>query len=403
MPVKKIASLEVQIGMFVSSLDRPWSETPFLFQGFMVKTQEDIEQLCNYSKYLYILVPDDEIEITGGRGSAFGEKLNRKHYAIEVDASEEIEACRISHNEISLLVEEIEEVIDSDSELLAHKVKKPVEVMVGSVNRNPDAYVWLTRLKKFHSYLYRDSLSASVWASVLGRQLGLAEEDLESLATGVMLMDTGKTSLPQALLEKHDRLTMEEWELMKTHVQRGVDMLSAGEKFIPDVMETVLTHHERLDGSGYPSGLKGRQIPLFGQIAGIVDFYVSVTTPRPYAKPISPSKAIAMLYEQKGRYFDEELVSNFIEVLGTYPTGSLVELSTGEVGVIMSQNPGLRLKPNIVLLLNPDKRPYSIHPNINLISYTQGESNLPVKIIKTLPDGAYGIQLHKLSKRLQRG
>lgn len=401
MPVKKIPSSEVEIGMFVSSLDRPWSETPFLFQGFLVRAQKELQQLQEYADHVYIMVPDDEIELRALPADRTPilpttKRLHQRRYEIETGFEEEVLASKGSHTRVSLLVTEIEEIVRRDQELLGQKLSEPIRLMVDSISRNPDAYVWLTRIKHFDSYLYRDALNSSVWAAVFGRRLGLPEKDLQSLAAGTMLMDIGKTALPVELLYKRPRLAPEEWELMKTHVQRGLDMISGSRDLSPDIVAIVRTHHERLNGSGYPDGLKGNQIPLFGQMAGIIDFYVAVTTPRPFAKTISPANAIQMLYEQRNRYFDETLVEQFIRVLGTYPTGSLVELSTGEVGVVVSQNPGARLKPNVMLLLDPSKQPYPAQPVVSLTNYSRGADNCPVTIHKTIHEGKYGLMVGDL-------
>ncbi|NNG14065.1 MAG: HD-GYP domain-containing protein, partial [Gammaproteobacteria bacterium] len=276
-------------------------------------------------------------------------------------------------------------------------IEKPVKVMVDSVVNNPDAYIWLTRIRKFDSYVYKDALSTAVWATALGRQMGMVEQDLQTLATGCLLMDIGKLALPVELLHKHERLEDEEWELMKSHVELGLSIIKTDPYCSTDILDIVVTHHERLNGSGYPAGLHGSQIPLFGQIAGIVDFYVAITTPRPFAlaTAISPSVAEQMLYDQKGKFFDEMLVEYFIQALSTYPTGSLVELSTGEVGIVMAQNPSLRLKPDVVLLLNPDKKPYSDYSVVRLVSHSH--NNTPVTIVRTLKDGEYGLKIEELS------
>lgn len=403
MPVKKISSTEVEIGMYISRLDRPWRETTFLFQGFPVQRQSEIEELKKQSNHVYIMVPDEEITIDDSLPSLQTEhithdEVGQKHYEIIETAEDELQTARESHEEISQMLAEIETTLQEDKEVNVQKLKRSVEVMVDSIVRNPDAYIWLTRLKKFDSYIYKDSLNASVWATTLGRELGLEREKLSSLATGTLCMDIGKTALPIELVNKKGRLTEDEWALVKSHVEHGVRILSDTADNIPDdVLDVVRTHHERLDGSGYPAALRNNEIPLLGQIAGIIDFYVSVTTDRPYAKAISSSKAVDMLYQQKGRYFSETLVDKFIQALSTYPTGSLVELSSGEVGVVISQNPGLRLRPNVILLLNPDKKPYDSYTVVSLVDYTDCDLDTSVNIRKTLADGEYGLKMEAFS------
>lgn len=401
MPVKKIPTSDVQIGMFISSLDRPWSETPFLFQGFAVREQDEIARLIEYTKHVYIMVADEEIELHGLPSSHVStlpssERLSGDRYRITLDTQHAIEAAKESHDRISLLITDIETIVEQGSCLDPGELEEPIAIMVESVVSNPDAYIWLTRIRNFDSYLYKDAMSASVWATALGRELGLAKNSLRLLATGTLLMDVGKMALPAALLNKTTHLRSDEWDIIKRHVQHGLDTLAAYAEVAPAVLEIVQTHHERIDGSGYPHGLRGNQIPLMGQIAGVVDFYTSVTMPRPYAPAVSPTMALRMLYQQKGRYFDADLVENMIQVASTYPTGSLVELSSGEIALVTSQNPGLRLKPNLVLLLDPHKRPYDAYPIVSLANYDQGPNQEPVHIVKTLADGQYGLKIEEL-------
>jgi HD-GYP domain-containing protein (c-di-GMP phosphodiesterase class II) len=402
MAVKKISSAEVKIGMFIASLDRPWIETPFLFQGFTVRKKSEIEKLKSLCRDVYIMAPDEEIELSGGCVRTNCEADNsrlvgRRQYQVTQHPREALREARHSHEQITNLLQDIETVLREDGELDVKVVKTSVDVMVDSIERNPDAFIWLTRIKKFDSHIYKDSLSASVWATTLGRELGLERDKLNDLAMGVMLMDIGKTALPGKLLSKAGRLSDDEWALMKSHVEHGMRIVSKDGEVSPDVIEIIRTHHERLDGSGYPAALSGNKIPLLGQIAGLIDFYTAVTSTRPYARAVSPSTATYMLYQQQGRLFSELLVQKFIYALSTYPTGSLVELSSGEIAVVISQNPGLRLKPNVVLLLDPDKRTYGSYPIVNLADHTNSHIGLPLTIKSTLADGEYGLRIEELS------
>jgi len=402
MPVKRISVDEVEIGMYVSSLDRPWRETPFLFQGFLVREQEEVDQLRRLCRHVFILLPDEEIELSGGLAREPAEPLAEAptggpRYEIARDAEEEVRAVAPAHEKLVAVLKDVQTMLTENQELNLPMIEESIDVMVRSIERNPDAYLWLTRIRNFDSYIYRDALNSAVLAAAFGRELGLERDKLNALATGAMFMDIGKTALPAELLNKPDRLTEDEWTLMKSHVEHGLRILEETPDVPSDVLDIVRTHHERFDGSGYPAVLKGKAIPLLGQMAGIVDFYVSITTPRPYARPISPSNAAYMLYRQRGRHFSEALVNSFIQMIGTYPTGSLVELSSGEIGIVVSQNRGLRLKPNVVLLLDPDKNPYESYPIVNLSSYSYRNNGEPVTVKKTLADGEYGIVIEELS------
>ncbi|TDY00543.1 HD-GYP domain-containing protein [Thiohalophilus thiocyanatoxydans] len=400
MPIKKIRSDHVEIGMYVSSLDRPWVETPFLFQGFVINDQNDIDELCRHTQHVYVVVPDEEIQLTRREpnqpeASAQSELPRQTNYKGESNVDDEINKVRHSHALFPELFSEVESIIRTGGPLPFELFKQPAQNLVQSVTKTPDAYIWLTQLKKFDSYIYKSALTAAIWATALGNKLGIVEEELQNLAIGCMLMDIGKLSLPPEILHKPGRLTNEEWEQMKTHVDLGLERLQSNAQYPSSVLDIVRTHHERLDGSGYPNGLKGDRISLFGQIAGMVDQYVAVTNPRPYAETISPSKAEEMLYNQRGTLFDEMLVEYFIQALSTYPTGSLVELSSGEVGIVKAQKSGHNLRPDVILLLDPDKQPYGSFTLINLDNYNH--NGTPVRIAKTLADGEYGIDIEELS------
>ena len=401
MPVKKLPTSQLKIGMFIASLDRPWSETPFLFQGFPVNTQEELKELNRLTQHVYIMVPDEEVELHGMPASSiempdYSKIIGREKYQTTATYMDEIHSASTSHTEISQLITEVKDLIETSDLLHIEKLRRPIKTMVCSIIKNPDAYIWLTQIKKYDSYTYKESLMSSVLATVIGRQLGIVEEDLQTLATGVLLMDIGKTVLPKEILHKQSSLTCEEWEQVKSHVPLGLDILRKTNDYPAEILDIVSTHHERLDGSGYPAGLSGGQIPLFGQIAGLVDFYVATTTTRPFAKPISPSVAMQMLYEQEDHYFYKKLVDALIQSISTYPTGSLVELSSGEVGIVISQTPGIHLKPNIVLLLNPHKKPYQIHLLVSLLDYTYGHGKKAVYIRRTLPEGKFGLQIEQI-------
>jgi hypothetical protein len=184
----------------------------------------------------------------------------------------------------------------------------------------------------------------------------LSKRDLDVLAMGVLLKDVGKVLLDSALLEKAER-TPEQERKYEAFVEYGCEILRKTPHVEPRVISVVKTHCERINGSGFPQGLAGDKIPLLGKIAGIVTYYDQVTNPRGVRLPIAPSKAVAKLYELRNVQFQEELVVEFIRAIGLYPTGTLVELSTGEVAVVVEQNFERRLKPKVIVVLDSFKQP----------------------------------------------
>ena len=236
------------------------------------------------------------------------------------------------------------------------ETKRVASEMVDSVLRNPDAFTWLSRVQEKDEYTYSHSVRSSVWAILFGRHIGLPKRDLDVLALGVLLKDVGKVMLDSELLTKVERTATEE-KAYENFVELGADILRKTPGVEPRVISVVKTHCERLNGSGFPQGLRGDKIPLLGKIAGIVTYYDYVTNPRGSRHPIAPSKAVAKLYELRNIQFQEELVVEFIRAIGLYPTGTLVELSTGEVGVVVEQNFERRLKPKVMLVLDACKQP----------------------------------------------
>ena len=371
-----------------------------MFQGFEIHSRDEIDELKRHTQHVYVIMPDEEIELTARTydpaiTSTKTELLHKKNYDKPVQVDREIKRARPEHEKFTQLFRDLESQIRKEGNIPYEFFERPVKNLVSSMTSNPDAYIWLTRLRQFDSFLYKDSLTAATWATAMGRKLGIAEQQLQMLAVACLLMDIGKMCLPPELLRKAQRLDNDEWAQMKSHIDLGIGLLEKSGDYPNEVIETIRTHHERHNGSGYPLGLEGSQIPLFGQIAGIVDQYVAVTSPRPYARTISPSRAEEILYNQRGKQFDEMLVEYFIQTLSTYPTGSLVELSSGEIGIVKAQKPGHNLRPDVILLLDTNKAPYGTYPLVNLDNYiAHGQ---PVSIRRTLADGEYGIAVETLS------
>ncbi|MEM9533206.1 MAG: HD domain-containing phosphohydrolase, partial [Pseudomonadota bacterium] len=240
-------------------------------------------------------------------------------------------------------------------------------------------------------YTYQRALSTSVWSATFGRHLGLDRVGIRQLALGGLLLDVGKTRLPPALLENPNRLSSHEIAQLKQHVELGLEIIDERADVPNEVRNMVHSHHERYNGEGYPQGLQGAQIPLFGRLAGVVDTYDRLTTPRPYTECRSPHDAINMLYDCRDVEFQGELVEQFIQAVGIFPTGTLVELSTGEVGVIISLNGARRLRPRIMLILDKDKRPYRRFTELDLMEQEQDSDGNLLNVKKGLAPGAYGI------------
>jgi HD-GYP domain-containing protein (c-di-GMP phosphodiesterase class II) len=381
----KIDVGEVIIGMFVSGLDRPWTQTPFPIQGFYVRDLDEIKQLKVHCNHVYI-------DVIKGAAPARAnlkrmEPLKKKKIGIKPAANQpvalapikvkpntythyeplekEVKRARQLHQKVFSAVGEVMSQIDSGTLASVHETKRAASDMVDSVLRNPDAFTWLSRIRETDEHTYGHAVRSAVWAILFGRHIGLAKKELDTLALGVLLKDVGKTHLRKELLTVPNRNTQEQAEY-ETFIDQGIEILRQLPGVEPRVIAVVKTHCERINGSGFPNHLRGDKIPLLGKIAGIVTFYDEITNPRGAINPIAPSQAVSRLYEVRGVEFQEDLVVEFIRGIGLYPTGTLVELTTGEVGVVVEQNFERRLKPKVMLLMNALKQPLMKHQLLDL-------------------------------------
>jgi len=398
---KKIAADQVTYGMFVCRLDRPWLETPFLLQGFYVMNDEDISALKEYCQYVYIETEVPDLKLCP-KDSLNGKNPWRQTvsdlprpttlYPAETPIEQEITVVKELRKEVASAVEQVMKKVRDEKKLDVERAKHVVSNMTESILRNPNAFLWMRMLKDRDSYTYAHCMDSSALAIAFGRYMGLSRAELEDLGIGALLADVGKTQVPQELLNKPGKLTDEEFQLVKKHVEHSVRIMQK----VPGLSKTSIaiaaTHHERFDGSGYPRGLKGREIPVLGRMAAIVDCYDAITSDRPYRRPLSAHEAVRRLYDWRGSAFQSELVEQFIQTLGTYPTGSIVELSTGQVGIVVSQNRLRRLRPKVMLVLNQRKERHKFAPMIDLLNEEHDANGDSLEIVKVLDPGSHGIE-----------
>jgi HD-GYP domain-containing protein (c-di-GMP phosphodiesterase class II) len=263
--------------------------------------------------------------------------------------------------------------------------------LVDSMLRNPDALQLVSSLRESDASAYTHALQVAVLLVAFGRELGFSKDELQHLGQVGMLLDIGKLRVRRELLDKRSNLTAVEFAAVKQHVEHGLEMIRTSRSVHPDVLTGVAQHHERINGAGYPRGLRGAEISAYGQMAGIVDTFAALTSPRPYADPIPPYNAMRSLQSWSESSFRGALVEQFIQAIGIFPVGSLVELSTGETAIVVGQHKSHRLKPRVLIITGPDKSPLKVPASLDLLYAQDGPSGSPPYIVRGLPVDASGV------------
>ncbi|MEO5676650.1 MAG: HD-GYP domain-containing protein [Usitatibacter sp.] len=508
----KIFSPDLKVGMFVADLDRPWVDTPFLLQGFLIEDQEQIAALRSHCEYVMVdrarsvgdeFVPaapsatntvppmgarkgplsssavaaataskdmrtpqpagphatssaarggrvvkleditrrgsgnypgdhptgnggDDgdgmlgrmfrglfgtrreKLAVRGGplpqevaetpqeleaRASLLPPGIQVQTYVNQTTVEEEAPRARDLVAQASDLLEKLVSDIRLGQSFEVERVQDIVDDMVESIVRNPQALMWVARLREQDIATYGHGLQVSVYLTSFGRHLGFPKAQLAQLAQVGLLLDIGKIRLPKSLLEKQGRLTDEEFDQAKEHVALGLAILAETPGFDAEILRGIEQHHERMNGSGYPRGLSGDEIGVYGRMSGIVDCFAALTNHRPYAAAVSSYEALRNITAWGGEFFHEALVQQFVSSVGVFPVGSLIELSSGEVAVVVEHSKVRRLKPRILVVTGPDKTPATFPTMVDLLYDPKMGGEAPAFIKRGLAPGAYGLNL----------
>lgn len=393
---------ELQPGMFVCRLDgRLWENTPFALQGVMVRTVDDIIAVRQHADYVFVdrvRSVDGTPEAVlmsldlGGGGSGLRHLGPPTEYRVSASLDEEMPRIKLAANEAQRLARRITDDLREGRRLSIDEINTAIEPVVASVIRNPDAYFWLASMKERDPYAYSHAVNCAALMSAFGRQLGFPGGVLVELASAGMLMDLGMANLPDGTVNHTAALTDAQRTAMRQHVEASLAQLDAAPGTTPLIRSAVAHHHERHDGSGYPAGRRGFEIPLEARMLGIVDSFDAMSSARVYQPASARHHVLQSLYRERDRLFQAELIEQFSQSIGVYPTGSLVELSSGEVAVVTAQNSARRLMPKVTVLTRPDK---TVNPAFRQIDlWQQPDADGPrLTIHRALQPGAYGLDL----------
>jgi len=231
----------------------------------------------------------------------------------------------------------------------AYRCVENIEGVVGDlldvITGDSTGLIHINDLKNYDEYTYHHSLSVSLLSIATGRELGLDQQSLFRLGRCAMLHDIGKQLIPIDIINKKGKLTDEEFNMVKNHPVLGATNLKAAAIGDVELWNGILFHHEKVNGKGYPKGLKGTDIPLFAKIISVADVYDAVTSYRSYRTPMLPSKAFEIISQDINAAFELNVAKAFFSKLELYPANSVVELSDNRIGIVVGSEGASRLRP----------------------------------------------------------
>lgn len=375
--------------MKVVELDRPWIESPFTVHGFRISTERELKQLQATCEYVYVAIKIHKSTDTSGT-----ELKKRQTYDDTLPLDKAMPQAKSAHRQAKSVVNGFLNKLRLGQNFETSVAKKAVKQCVDSIIANQEAMLWLGLLKDVDEYTARHSLNVGLLAIILGRAEGLSRVDLETVGLCGMLHDMGKSKIPLEILNKEGAFSDEEFEVMKSHTTLGFEILSQKADVIEEAANVAHSHHERLNGRGYPRALKAEDISYFSRIVAIVDAYDAITSKRVYSPAKTSLEALRILIGAKGSHFDPDLVDRFVECIGIYPAGSVAELSTKEIAIVLPTTHDKRNAPRVLVVRNASKKSCE-EKLLDLSREPKDADGEPITIKHLLSDDAFGIDLSK--------
>lgn len=401
--LRKIPVGELRHGLYVAEPDRPWTEVPLMFQGLEITSDEELEVLRSHCEHVY--VDEDRctadalraLEKAGDGAAAPDVETGLMTPRPETDTAEAFGDARYpetqhfqrllrraweSRSQTRQFVEAVFRDIEQGDVPDGAQGRRVVADLLQTVTGNPGAAVWLSNLDERDAPTSVHSVNVCILALTFGAHLGLEREELEHVGLGALLHDIGKLGMPAEIRDKPAPLTDAEWDVVRRHPRDGYDILVDKGDFPRPVLEIVRFHHERLDGSGYPFGRAGVQLPLHVRVVALANTYDALTSDRVYRRAIAADQALQQLYNAADSSFGARLVQEFIRCVGIYPAGSLVELDNGAIGVVLGSRPDARIQPTVLLVRTPGGEYYRKRIVLNLAAEADPDAVAPARHIR---------------------
>ena len=372
--IKKIQTSELRVGMYIDDLDCKWMDHPFVSNRFAVNDVRIIQKIASAGiRTVYIDVGKGKDVEDAPAAAEVDDALQKsvedtvKHVGDNsaVSVASELARAKTLFRETTSVIRNLMEDTRIGKQIEVESLDPLAERMVQSVFRNHHALTGISRIKTKDEYTFMHCVSVAGLLVTFARDRGFSDSDIHQVAIGGLIHDIGKTMTPQEVLNKPGKLGPEEFAIMKGHVTHSREILEATLGISRTAMDISVLHHERIDGTGYPLGLAGDQISLIGKMSAIVDVYDALTSVRVYKDAWEPTLALKKLMEWSPAHFDRDLVQHFIKCLGIYPVGSMVELESGLLGIVMEPGEDL-LRPKLRIIYNGRKRYYEKVRDIDL-------------------------------------
>lgn len=375
--LKRIAVKDIKLGMFICEFCGSWMEHPFWKTRFLLDDEKDLHAIqASGIKELWIDVSQG-IDASTAAAAKTEAEVAQEAEALLLGADKAVVGERVPLDDeiqtaAKLCAKAKEAVIEMFSDarmgraIQVEQARALVEEISNSVLRQPHALISLARLKNADEYTYMHSVAVCALMIALARQLNIEEEMVREAGLAGLLHDLGKVGIPLKVLNKPGKLTDAEFSVVKSHPEVGARILMENYDVSPMVLDVCLHHHEKVDGTGYPHGLKGETISLFAKMGAVCDVYDAITSNRPYKKGWAPADSIRKMAEWSKGHFDEAVFQAFVKTVGIYPTGSLVRLESGRLAVVVEQNEHSLLNPTVKVFFSAKTKMPIIQETLDL-------------------------------------
>ena len=348
--LKAVSIKELKPGMYVDSVTKQRGRMQVKSKG-IVKDDAAINALKE--KGVLIL----SVDLSKSKLEQEKETSVKKPVQKRKTLSEQMTAAESLFNQAKVIQRDFVKKIKEDQRADLDSMMDLSLDIVDSVIDSPNALSCLALLNRSDEYFMEHSLNCSTLMAMFARHLDLDGETVEALSLAGLLMDVGMVNIPQDITHKRGELSKTEFDVVTTHVDIGVDIIERCGDVSDIVRSVIFNHHERVDGSGYPSQKSGDDVDLYMRMAGIIDSYDAMTTDRPYSPAVPATSALkALLVDPQ---YDSVLVQKFIQCLGVHPVGSLVKLTNQRLGIVVKANKTNPLSPKVITLYHLKSGTYS--------------------------------------------